>query len=120
MSVQYPCGECGLEVREDADAVQCDGHCSNWYHVQITKTQYLELAKSTAPWECLKCRRPDLPALKFSINTIDVFHFDFQQNLPTPKLTVGKQFYLRLLWTYFLEYTVHLLELQQHSCGMRC
>ena len=89
-------------MREDADAVQCDGHCNNWYHVQclqITKTQYLELAKSTAPWECLKCRRPDLPALN-SINTIDVFHFDFQQNLPTPKLTVGKQFYLRLLWTY--------------------
>ena len=31
---------------------------------------------------------------------MDVFHFDFQQNLPTPKLTVGKQFYLRLLWTF--------------------
>ena len=35
-----------------------------------------------------------------TVNAIDVFHFDYQKNLPTPKLTAGKQFYLRLLWTY--------------------
>ena len=34
------------------------------------------------------------------LTAVDVFHFDLQQNMPTPKLTVGKQFYLRLLWTY--------------------
>ena len=34
------------------------------------------------------------------MDAVDVFHFDFQQNLPTPKLTVGQQFYCGLLWTY--------------------
>ena len=35
-----------------------------------------------------------------SVEAVDVFNFDFQQNLPTPKLTVGDQFYKRLMWTY--------------------
>ena len=34
------------------------------------------------------------------MDAVDVFHFDFQQNLPTSKLSVSKQFYLRLLWTF--------------------
>ena len=37
-----------------------------------------------------------------SLDVVDVFHFDFQQNLPTPKLSVGKKFYLRLPWTYLI------------------
>ena len=34
------------------------------------------------------------------VDAVDVFNFDFMQNQATPKLTVGQQFYLRLLWTY--------------------
>ena len=56
----------------------------------------LYIAESEALWECSRCGNHDLPALN-SVDAVDVFHFDFQQSLPTPKLTVGKQFYLRLM-----------------------
>ena len=70
--------------------------CGFIFH--ITEEQYYQLAESETIWECSSCQDCDLPALN-SVNA-DVFHFDFQQNLPTPKLSVGKQFYWRLLWTY--------------------
>ena len=60
-------------------------------------TEYECLSSSENNWECSTCKT-DLPAFN-SVDAIDVFHFDFQKNLPTPKLTVG-QFYCRLLWTY--------------------
>ena len=68
--------------------------CVPWH-----KRWYDCLAASDSKWECSKCSSADLPVLN-SVDAVDVFHFDFQNNLPTPKLTVGKQFYLRLLWTY--------------------
>jgi len=43
-----------------------------------------------------------LPAFN-SHNAVDVFHFNFQQNMPTPKLTVGS-FFAALV--DFLEYFV--------------
>ncbi len=73
-----------------------------WHHTQcakITDADYDMLAESDSTWECSACNDGSLPALN-SVDAVDVFHFDFQQNLPTPKLTVGQQFYLRLLWTY--------------------
>ena len=56
------------------------------------------LSQSEAIWECSTCKG----SLKdfSSVDAVDVYHFDFMKNLPTPKLTVGEQFYKRLLWTY--------------------
>ena len=56
------------------------------------------MCESEKCWECPGYKN-DLPQFN-SIDAVDVFHFDFQQNLPTPKLSVSKQFHLRLLWTY--------------------
>lgn len=98
----YPCGICKGEVGADDKAVQCESECQYWYHctcLGISDGEYNCLTVSDARWECSKCRCVDLLML-ISVNRIDVFHFDFQKNLPTPKLTVGQQFYLRLLWTY--------------------
>ena len=50
-------------------------------------------------WECSNCNNNVFPAFN-SVNAVDVFHFHFQQNLPTPKLTGGQQFYMKLLWTF--------------------
>lgn len=97
--IRFPCGECGKEVEADK-AIQCDGECQQWFHapcMNVSDEEYDLLSGSDRQWKCSTCsieRR--LPPH----NAVDVFHFDFQQNLPTPKLTVGKQFYLRLLWTY--------------------
>ena len=33
-------------------------------------------------------------------DTMEVYTFDFQQNLPAPTLTAGDMFYSRMLWTY--------------------
>ena len=79
------------EVKDDDKAIQCEIDCMRWL-------EYDKLSKSDCFWQCSACKK-DLPELN-SKDTVDVFHFDFQQNLPTPKLSVGKQFYLRLLWTY--------------------
>ena len=101
-SAKYPCGVCNIHVREDVKAVQCESVCMAWFHTRcigLSDNEYAALCESNNFWECRNCRSSDLPRFN-SVDTVDVFHFDFQQNLPTPKLTVGKQFYLRLLWTY--------------------
>ena len=56
-----------------------------------------KLAASTEEWFCPNCCGDSaLPPFN-SVCAVDVFHFDFQKNLPTcPKFTVGKQFYMRL------------------------
>lgn len=99
----YPCGVCKEEVGVDDKGIQCEGECQYWYHcacLGISNGEYDCLTESDSKWECCKCSSADLPVLN-SVDAVDVFHFDFQKNLPTPKLTVGKQFYLRLLWTCF-------------------
>lgn len=105
MDVVYPCGACSREVGDTA-AIQCEGHCSAWFHsscalgLELTAKQFEKLANSEETWICPNCcGNHSLPAFN-SVAAVDVFHFDFQKNIPTPKLTVGKQFYLRLLWTY--------------------
>ena len=67
--------------------VSRDMRPSHWRRI---RRQYLE---------CTSCRSSEFPELN-SKDTVDTFYFDFQQNMTTPKLTVGAQFYLRLLWTY--------------------
>ena len=97
-----PCGICTKEVECKDKAIQCESDCMRWFHakcVKLTDQEYEQLAKSETIWECPACRSPDLPDLN-TIDAVDIFHFDFQQNLPTPELSVGKQFYLTLLWTY--------------------
>lgn len=101
MSPEYPCGVWKKDIGDDHKAIQCEGECQYWFHcgcVSINDSDYELLGVSDSKWECPNCST-DLPALN-SVDSIDVFHFDFQKNLPTPKLTVGSQFYLRLLWTY--------------------
>lgn len=100
--IEYPCGKCGNEVRDDDRAIFCEGECRSWYHarcVDISNDEYDSLTESEGKWECSECKSCDLPVFN-SVDAVDMFHLDFQQNLPTPKLTVGEQFYLRLLWTY--------------------
>lgn len=95
---------CKKEVRDDENAVQCEGLCQYWFHcscVDVDDHEYDRLASSDEKWDCSSCRRSDLPAHN-SVDTVDVFHFHFQKNLPTPKLSVREQFYCRLLWTYLL------------------
>ena len=101
---QYLCGVCGKEVSDDDTALQCEGLCQNWHHtgcVDVDNDLYTFLTESEVFWECPKCNPSGMPAFD-SVDALDVFNFDFQQNLPTPKLTVGQQFYHRLLWTYLL------------------
>ena len=99
---KYYCGKCKEEVCDDDKAIQCEGSCQLWYHANceaIDDREYSRLSTSDDKWECSMCRKSGLPTFN-SLDAVDVFHFDFQRNLPTPKLTVGQQFYMRLLWTY--------------------
>ncbi len=90
----YPCGKCKDEVGKDDEGIQCEGQCQYWYHCAcegIDDHEYDCLSSSEGKWECSRCTRSDLPALN-SVDAVDVFHFDFQMNLPTLKLTVGQGF----------------------------
>ena len=92
----------------------------------VDNDHYSSLAELEIFLECPECYPDDLPAFN-SVSALDVFNFDFQQNLPTPKLTVGQQFYLCLLWTYLFGvysastrvllplYFVHLWEEQEQN-----
>ena len=85
----YPCRVCKEEVDVDDKGIQCEGECQYWYHcacLGINDGEYDCLAASDSKWECSKCSSADLPVLN-SVDAVDVFHFDFQKNLPTPKLT---------------------------------
>ena len=100
--MEYPCGTCSKEVKDSDKAIFCEGTCQSWFHipcVNIDDAEYDLLTEAETKWECPACSNSDLPAFN-SVDAVDVFHFDFEQNLPTPKLPVGQQFYLRLLWTY--------------------
>lgn len=100
----FPCGFCKVSVKDGDIAMQCKGSCSLWFHCScifhrktITNAQYKKLVNSSNAWYFANCTGDctlDFPLFN-SVNAIEVFHFDFQKNLPTPKLTV-----LRLLWTY--------------------
>lgn len=103
---KYTCRNCKEEVCEDDKAIQCEGVCVRacqlWFHAScqaIDDHEYDLLSTSDDKWECAECKKTSLPTFN-SVNAIDIFHFDFHKNLPTPKLTVGQQFYMRLLWTY--------------------
>ena len=101
-TAEYLCGECANEVKDEDKAVYCEGACQAWFHAQCVNVNdelYAHLSDSEEKWECPLCQKSDLPPFN-SVDAVDCFHFDFQQNLPTPKLTVGQQFYCRLLWTY--------------------
>jgi hypothetical protein len=101
---KFPWGFCKIEVKCGERALQCEGRCTQWFHCrcvfgfEITNAQYKKISVSEEEWHCASCTG-NLHIPFNRINAIDVFHFDFQKNIPTPKLTVGKQFYLRLLWT---------------------
>ena len=70
------------------------------FGLKLTDAQYKKLSDLQEKWIYVNyCGDYTLPAFN-SVGAVDVFHFDIQKNLPTPKLTVGKQFNLRLLWTY--------------------
>lgn len=97
--MEYLCGKCRREVI--VNGIQCDSQCQLWYHIScigMTDNEYHRLTIGDNLWECPTCKGsfPDFN----SVDAVDVMHFDFQKNLPTPKLTVSDQFYKRLLWTY--------------------
>ena len=113
--MKYFCGSC-KEVCKDDKAIQCEGACQLWFHANcqsIDDHGYDLLSTSDDKWECAECRKSALPPFK-SVDAIDLFHFDFQKNLPTPKLTAGQQFYMRLLWTYLW----YLFSIYQDNDGL--
>ena len=77
---------CKEEVDADNKAVQCQGECQYCTCLGIRDGEYDCLATSDTKQECSKCSNVDLPVLN-SVDVVDVFYFDFQKKLPTPKLT---------------------------------
>lgn len=62
--------------------IQCEGRCQYWYHymcVAIDDNEYDYLSASEGKWECSACRKVHLPPL----NSVDIFHFDFQNTTKT-------------------------------------
>ena len=82
MSIDYSCGECGKEVTDDDKAIQCESDCMCWFQadcMNLSDDDYDKLSETDMIWECLSCKTPDLPELN-SVDVVEVFHFDFQQN----------------------------------------
>lgn len=56
---EYPCGTCGLEVKENDAAILCDT-CNIWFHIHcegFSQAQYSELVSSNQSfsWLCTNC-----------------------------------------------------------------
>lgn len=85
----------------DNMGILCEDECQQWFHcecINMNEDEYTALSNSDATWQCSLCLNDFKPFN--NVDSVDVFHFDFQQNMPTLKLPVGEQFYQRLLWTY--------------------
>ena len=106
-TTSYLCGLCKLPVKHGDKALQCEGDHA---HFGFTAIAFLVVKSITHNTRKLLLLMKlgivltvlvdhQLPPFN-TVNAIDVFHFEYQKNLPIPKLTAGKQFYLRLLWTY--------------------
>lgn len=54
-----------------------------------------------------KLKKEILSSESMKNNETLILEFDYAQNLPLPKLSVTKQFYLRLLWMYLFNVHVH-------------
>ena len=75
---KYFCGSCKEEVCEDNKAIQCEGACQLWFHADcqaIDDREYDRLSTSDDKWECIECRKSDLPTFN-SVDATDVL-FDF-------------------------------------------
>ena len=79
--MQYPCGRCKVEVKDGDQAIQCEGHCSAWFHcscgleLNLTNVQYERLSLSQEKWICGNwCGDYSLPAFN-SVDALDVYHF---------------------------------------------
>ena len=49
--MDYPCGICGREVKDDDEAMQCEVDCMFWFHkacINLSDEEYDELSKSPA------------------------------------------------------------------------
>ena len=62
MTIEYPCGICKNEVKQDDKSVQCD-LCNKWNHIEcvdISSAYYEKLQNDTKPWYCPNCSK-ELP-----------------------------------------------------------
>ena len=59
----YPCGKCGLKVRNNHKAIQCD-NCNFWNHIKcdgIDNSLYEKLKESSSSYFCKICMELALP-----------------------------------------------------------
>ena len=59
----FPCGKCGLKVRNNHKAIQCD-NCNYWTHIKcdgIDNSSYEKLKKSFSMYFCKICLESALP-----------------------------------------------------------
>ena len=62
MTIEYPCGICKNEVKQDDKSVQCD-LCNKWNHIEcvdVSSAYYEKLQNDTKPWYCPNCSK-ELP-----------------------------------------------------------
>ena len=75
------------KLLDGVQGIQCESGCDHWYHAQcvgIESQEYEAITESESIWEWPTCNPVGLPAFN-SVDAVNVFNFDFQQNLPTPK-----------------------------------
>ena len=77
---KYPCGKCGLKVRNNHKAIQCD-NCNFWTHIKcdrIDNSLYENLKESPSKYFCKICMENALP---FQHLTNEQFYF-YQKGVP--------------------------------------
>jgi len=62
--VQYPCGVCKQSVRQNQQALLCDG-CDDWFHISCARVSIREYesysSQGSFPWHCPLCLFHVLP-----------------------------------------------------------
>ena len=65
--VQFPCGVCEKDVRENQRAICCDG-CDTWWHfkcITMSNITYKALRNSSKSWICCQCGLPNFDSSIF-------------------------------------------------------
>ena len=76
MTIEYPCGICKNEVKQDDKSVQCNLR-NKWNHIKcvgISSAYYEKLQNDTKPWYCPNCSK-ELSSLMCETKNSTAIHF---------------------------------------------
>ena len=83
---KYPCLTCSRACKWGQKAIACDT-CEAWYHadcMNMSTSRYEELANTSTPWYCEKCKSPNNSIIYDSFLSFDRTQYSIHSDMSAP------------------------------------